>query len=93
VSKQWHDNSALDPGVESPISQFLRETILQIFVKEPAQYPELDRDDTSCETLSLEERNENALPSTPPPQKAVVFCPLAGQFPHLMSWLTEFFGG
>jgi hypothetical protein len=35
---------------------------------EPAEYPEPDQDDPLREMLLPEERNENALPSAPPPQ-------------------------
>jgi len=62
-----------------------------MLVMEPAEYPESDQDDASRETLLPEERNENALPSAPPPQKAVPFCPLSGQVCHLKWWLTKFF--
>jgi len=60
-------------------------------VKEPAEYPEPDEDDTSRETLLPEERNQNAPPSAPSQQKAVLFCPLPGQVRHLKWWLTKFF--
>jgi hypothetical protein len=63
-----------------------------MLVKEPAEYPEPDQDDTSRETLLPKERNENAPPSAPPPQKAVLFCPLPGQVRHLKWWLTKIFG-
>ena len=59
-------------------------------VKEPAEYPKSDQDNTLRETLLPEERNENAPPSGPPPQKAVLFCPLPAQVRHLMWWLTKF---
>jgi len=42
-----------------------------MLVKEPAEYPEPDQDDTLRETLVPEVRTENAPPSAPPPQKAV----------------------
>ena len=60
-------------------------------VNEPAEYPKPDQDDTSREKVFPEVRNENALPSAPPPQKAVLFCPLPGQVRHLKWWLTKFF--
>jgi len=62
-----------------------------MLVKEHAEYPELDQDDASREMLLPEERNKNALPSAPPPQKAVLFCPLPGQVCHLKWWLTKLF--
>ena len=39
--------------------------------------------------LLPEERNDNAPPSAPPPQKAVLFCHLPGQVHHLKWWLTK----
>jgi hypothetical protein len=55
-----------------------------MLVKEPAEYPEPDEDDQLREALLSEQnRHENALPSAPPPQKAVQFCPLSGQVGHL----------
>jgi hypothetical protein len=50
-----------------------------MLVKEPAEYFESDQDNVSREGLLPEDRNENAPPSTPPPQMAVLFCPLPGQ--------------
>jgi len=35
--------------------------------------------------------NSRAVRRAPPPQKAVLFCPLPGQFRHLKWWLTKFF--
>jgi len=53
-------------------------------VKEPAEYPEPDEDEASNEALLHEpEINTCALPSAPPPQNAVLFCPLLGQVRHL----------
>jgi hypothetical protein len=63
-----------------------------MLVKEPAEYPKPDQDDASREKLLSEERNENAPPSAPPPQTAVLFCPLPGQDRHLKWWLMKFFG-
>jgi len=91
VSGQWHDEWPLDTWVESPIYRWLRETFWPMLVKEPAEYPEPDQDDASRETLLPEERNKNALPSAPPPHKAVLFCPFPGQVCHLKWWLTKFF--
>jgi len=59
--------------------------------KERAEYPEPDQDDASRVTLLPEERNENAPPTAPPPQKAVLFWPLPGQVRQLKWWLTKFF--
>jgi len=91
VSGQWHDEWPLDTWVESPIFRWLRGTFLPMLVKEPAEYPEPDQDDPSSETLLPEVRNKNAPPSAPPPQQAVLFCPLPGQVRHLKWWLTKFF--
>jgi len=64
-----------------------------MLVKEPVEYPELpDEDEASNEALLHEpESNKCALPSAPPPQKVVLFCPLPGQVRHLKWWLTMFF--
>jgi hypothetical protein len=61
--------------------------LLPMLVKEPEEYSESDQDDASRETLLPDERNHNASPSVPPPQKAVLFCPLPGQDCHLKWWL------
>jgi hypothetical protein len=92
VSGQWYDEWALDTWVDSPISRWLSETILPMLVKEPAEYPEPDGDDPLREALLPgQKRNENALPGSPPPQKAVLFCPLSGQVHYLKCWLTKYF--
>ena len=63
-----------------------------MLVNESAEYPEPDEDEASNEALLHEpESNKCALPSAPPPQKAVLFCPLPGQVRHLKWWLTKFF--
>ena len=70
--------------MDSSIFRWLRATFLPILVNEPAEYPEPDEDDALREALLQEqERHENALPSAPPPQKVVRFCPLPGQVRHL----------
>jgi len=92
VSGQWYTESALDTWVDSPISRWLRETFLPMLVKEHAEYPEPDEDDPLREALLPEpERQEFALPSAPPPQTAVLFCPLPVQVHHLKWWLTKYF--
>jgi len=91
VSGQWHHEWPLDTWVESPIFRWLRETFLPMHVNETAEYPEPHQDDTSRETPVPEERNENAPPSAPPPQHAVLLCPLPGQVHHWKWWLTKFF--
>jgi len=63
-----------------------------MLVKEPAEYPEPDEDEASNEALLHKpESNQSPLPRAPPPQKAVLFCPLPGQVRHLKWWLTKFF--
>ena len=91
ISGQWHNEWPLDTWVESPIFYLLRETFLPLLLKKPVEYPEPDQDDTSRGTLLPTERNENAPPSAPPPQKAVLFAPPRGEVCHLKWWLTKFF--
>jgi hypothetical protein len=92
VSGQWYDVWALVTWVVSPIFRWLRETFLPMLVKEPAEYPEPDEDDPLREALLPEQnRHENTLPGSPPPQKAVSFCHLPGQVRHLKWWLTKYF--
>jgi len=91
VSGQWPDEWPLDTWVESPIFRWLRESFMPVLVKEPAEYPEPDQDEASRETLHPDERIKNALPSAPPPQKAVLLCPLPGPVRHLNWWLPKFF--
>jgi len=92
VSGQWYDEWPPNTWVDSPIFRWLRETFLPMLVNEHAEYPENDEDDPLREALLPEqERHENALPSSRPPQKAVLFCPLDGQVRHLKWWLTKNF--
>jgi len=92
VSGQWYDEWPLDTWVDSPIFRWLRETFLPMLVNKHAEYAKPDEDDPLREALLPEqERHENALPSAPPPQKAVLFCPLPGQVHHLKWWLTKYF--
>jgi len=90
VSGQWHHEWPLNRWVESPIFRWLRETFLAILFKDAVEYLEPDQDDASREMLLPQERNKNAPPSAPPPQKAVLFCPLTGQICYLNWWLTKF---
>ena len=92
VSGQWYNELPLDTWVDSPIFRWLRDTFLSMVVKEPAEYPEPDEVEALNEALLQEpESNTCALPSAPPPQQAVLFCPLPGQVCHLKWWLTKFF--
>jgi len=92
VSRQWYDEWPLDTWVDSPIFRWLIETFLPMVVNEHAEYPEPDEDDPVREALLPEqERHENALPTAPPPLKAMLFCPLSGRVRHLKWWLTKYF--
>jgi hypothetical protein len=64
-----------------------------MLVNESAEYPEPNKDEASNEALLHKpESLKSTLPRTPPPpQKAVLFCPLPGQVRHLKWWLTKFF--
>jgi len=64
-----------------------------MLVNESGEYPEPDEDEASNEALLHEpESLKSTLPrAPPPPQKAVLFCPLPGQVRHLKWWLTKFF--
>ena len=86
----WHDEWPLDSWVESAIFQWLREIFLPIIVNEPAEYPKPDKDNASRGSLLAEERNENPPHNAPPPQKAVLFCPLPVQVCYLQWWLMMF---
>jgi len=71
---------------------WLSEAIWPMLVNEPAEYPEPDQDDESREALFPEQdKTDNALPSAPSPQQAVLFCPLPGQVHHLKWGLTKYF--
>jgi len=92
VSGQWYNEWPLDTWVDSPIFRWLRDTFLPMLVKEPAEYSKPEEDESSNEALLLEpESNRCALASAPPPQTAVLFCPLRGQVHHLKWWLTKVF--
>jgi len=62
-------------------------------VNESAEYPEPDEDEASNEALLHKpESLKSTLPrAPPPPQKAVLFCPLPGQVRHWKWWLTKYF--
>jgi hypothetical protein len=93
VSGQWYNKWPLKTSVDSPIFRWLRDTILAIFVNEPVEYPKPDEDDASNEALLHKpDCNKSPLPrAPPPPQKALLFCPLPGQVRHLKLWLTKCF--
>jgi len=91
-SGQWYDSWPLDTWEDCVILWWLRDAILPMVVKEPAEYPEPDQDDASGETLLPDqERNDTALPSAPPLQKAVLLCPLPGQVDYFKWWLMKYF--
>jgi len=62
-----------------------------MLVRERAEYPEPDEDEASNEALLHEpESKKCSLSCVPPPQKAVLFCPLPDQVRDLKWWLTKF---
>jgi hypothetical protein len=78
--------------MDSPIFRLLRDTLLPLVFREPAEYPEPDEDEASHEALLHEpESDKCTFPPAPPPQMAVLFCPLPGQVHHSKWWLTKFF--
>jgi len=93
VSGQWYNDWPLDTWVDSPIFQWLRDTFRPMLVNEPAEYPDPDEDEASNEALLHEaESNQSSMPrAPPPPQKALLFCPLPGQVHHLKWWLSKIF--
>ena len=92
VSGQWYNKWPLDTSVDSPIFHWLRGTYLLMVVNVAVEYLEPDEEKALNETLLPKpESNSRALPCAPPPQKAVLFCPLPGQFRHLKWWLTKCF--
>jgi len=91
VSGQRHDQIPLDTWEEDYIFQLLRDAFLPMLVKQPAEYLKPDQGRSWKETLLPEDRNENAPPSTPPPQKTVLFCSFPYQVRHLKWWLLKFF--
>jgi hypothetical protein len=64
-----------------------------MLVNESAEYSEPDKHEASNEVLLHESESlQSTLPrAPPPPQKAMLFCPLPGQVHHLKWWLTRFF--
>jgi hypothetical protein len=70
--------------VDSLIFQWVGDTFLLTLGKGPGEDHEPDKDDASTDVLLHEpESNQCTLPSAPPPQLAVLFCPLSGQVRHL----------
>jgi hypothetical protein len=69
------------------------DTILPMVVTESAEYPEPNQVEASNVALLHEPDSLiSTLPhAPPPPQKAVVFCPLPDQVRHWKWWLTKFF--
>jgi len=92
VSGQWYNEWPLNTSRDSPILWWMRDTFLPMLVKDPAEYPEPDKDEASNEALLHEQDStKSALPRAPPPPKAVLFCPLPGQIHHLKWRLTKCF--
>jgi hypothetical protein len=88
----WQNEWTLKPWVDSPIFRWLRQTFLPMLINEPAEYPKPDKDDPLSEALRPEQMTpENALPSVPPPEEVVLFCPLPDQVHHLKWWLMKYF--
>ena len=84
VSGEWYVEWALDTWVDLLIFCWQCETFRPMLLHEHAGYPESDKEDPLREALLVEhERHTNALPSAPPPQKAVVFFHLPSQVHHL----------
>ena len=92
VSGQWHIEWRINSWVDSPIFHWLSDTFLPMLVNEPAEYPEPNEDEAlHGAPLHEPERYNSALPHTPPPQKEVLLCSLAGQVRHLKWWLSRSF--
>jgi len=88
---QWYNEWPLDTSEDSPIFWSLRDTFLPMLVNAAAEYPKPGKDKESNDALLHEsETNSRSLPCAPPPQKAVLFCPLPGQVRHFKWWLTKF---
>jgi len=84
ISEQWYDEWPVDTWVDSPIFRWLEDTLRPMLVNAPAEYPEPDKDKASNEVLLHKpEINQCAMPAAPPPQKAVLYCPLPGLVRHL----------
>jgi hypothetical protein len=63
-----------------------------MLVHQSAEYPVPDEDEASNEVpLHEPESLKSTWPRVPPPQKAVLFCPLPGEVRHLKWWLTKVF--
>jgi hypothetical protein len=77
--------SEIDDLSEPPLLRWLREDFIPILVRQPAEYPpaKLEKDLLEAEEF---------VSSDPPPQKAVLFCPLPGQVRHLQWWIQQYFG-
>jgi len=90
-SGQWYDEWVLDTWVDSPIIRRPSETFLPMLINEHAEYPKPDEDNPLGGALLPEQdRHNNALPNAPPPQHAVLVCPLPGQVLHLKWWLRKY---
>jgi hypothetical protein len=94
VSRQLYNEWPLDTWVDSPIFRWLRDSFLLMLVNKSAEYPKPDEDKASNEALLHEPKSlKSTLPrAPPPPQQAVLFCPLPSQVRHLKWCLTVFCG-
>ena len=87
MSRKWYSEWPLDTLVDTPVFRWLRETFLPVLVNQHAEYPEPDEDDPLREAYVPEQGSHaGALPSAPPPQQAVLFCPLPDHACHLKWW-------
>ena len=81
ISGQWYNQWLLYNWMNSRVFGWLRETCVPMLVKEPAEDPEPDQDDESCEALLPEQgRYYNVLPGTSPPQRRCNFVPFLAKF-------------
>jgi len=92
VSGPWYGEWPLDTWMDFLISSGLTELFLPMIVNKSAEYREPDEDEASHDALLHKpESDKSTLPRTPPPHKAVLFCPLPGQVCHLKWWLKKCF--
>ncbi|KAF8530805.1 hypothetical protein BDD12DRAFT_810966 [Trichophaea hybrida] len=86
VRGKWIQSwSEIDDLSETPSLRWLREDFILMLVRQPAEYLPAELE------MHLPEAEE-FVSSDPPPQKAVLFCPLPGQVRHLQWWIQPYFG-